>query len=161
MAPRCLRPRPGRLLEPRAAPVEEDDDHDHEPLKDDDDHEEEFETGTVENSWAKAQGATIGGSYVTDRGFIGIAFGGYNTEYGIPGHHHHHHEEEPEPLKEDDDHHEEEEGVYADLEQRRIDLHGQLDNPFRGFSAIRLSAGWRDYQHDEIEGDELGTRFHE
>ena len=135
----------------------EEDDHDHEPPR-------TMTTtmrssnGTVENSWAKAQGATIGGSYVSDRGFIGIAFGGYNTEYGIPGHHHHH-EEEPELLKEDDDHHEEEEGVYADLEQRRIDLHGQLDNPFRGFSAIRLSAGWRDYQHDEIEGDELGTRF--
>jgi len=146
----------GDYSSPAPRPVEEDD-HDHEPPKDDDDHEEEFETGTVENSWAKAQGATIGGSYVTDRGFIGIAFGGYNTEYGIPGHHHH--KEEPEPLKEDDDHHEEEEGVYADLEQRRIDLHGQLDNPFRGFSAIRLSAGWRDYQHDEVEGDEIGTRF--
>ena len=146
----------GDYSSPAPPPVEEDD-HDHEPPKDDDDHEEEFETGTVENSWAKAQGATIGGSYVTDRGFIGIAFGGYNTEYGIPGHHHH--EEEPEPLKEDDDHHEEEEGVYADLEQRRIDLHGQLDNPFRGFSAIRLSAGWRDYHHDEVEGDEIGTRF--
>jgi iron complex outermembrane receptor protein len=150
---------------PAERPVEEDDhDHDHEPVKDDDDddhdHEEEFETGTVENSWAKAQGATIGGSYVTDRGFIGIAFGGYDTEYGIPGHHHHHEEEhEPDPLKEDHDHDEEEEGVYADLEQRRIDLHGQLDNPFRGFSAVRLSAGWRDYQHDEVEGDEIGTRF--
>jgi iron complex outermembrane receptor protein len=146
---------------PAPRPVEEDDDHHHEPLKDDDDdhHDEEFETGTVENSWAKAEGATIGGSYVTDRGFIGIAFGGYNTEYGIPGHHHHHEDEEPEPLKEDDHEHDEEEGVYADLEQRRVDLHGQLDNPFRGFSAIRLSAGWRDYQHDEVEGDEIGTRF--
>jgi iron complex outermembrane receptor protein len=153
----------GDYSSPAPRPVEEDDDHHHEPLKDDDDdddhHDEEFETGTVENSWAKAEGATIGGSYVTDRGFIGIAFGGYNTEYGIPGHHHHHEEEPEEPLKEDHDHEEEEEGVYADLEQRRIDLHGQLDNPFRGFSAIRLSAGWRDYQHDEIEGDELGTRF--
>lgn len=120
-------------------------------------HEGELETGTVENSWAKAQGATIGGSYVADRGFIGIAIGGYETEYGIPGHHHHHHEEEPPLLK---DHHEEEEvGVYADLEQRRVDLHGQLDEPFRHFSAVKLSAGWRDYNHREMEGDVLGTRF--
>ena len=119
-------------------------------------HEGEVETGTVENSWAKAQGATIGGSYVADRGFIGIAFGGYETEYGIPGHQHHH-EEEPPLLK---DHHEEEEpGVYADLEQRRVDLHGQLDEPFRHFSAVKVSAGWRDYNHQEMEGDVLGTRF--
>jgi iron complex outermembrane receptor protein len=148
----------GDYTSPAPRPVEEDGDHHHEPLKEDDDHEEEFETGTVENSWAEAQGATIGGSYVTDRGFIGIAFGGHNTEYGIPGHHHHHEDEHEDPLKEDDDHGGEE-GVSADLEQRRIDLHGQLDNPFRGFSAIRLSAGWRDYQHDEVEGGELGTRF--
>ena len=93
----------GDYTSPAPRPVEEDDDHHHEPLKDEDDddhHGEEFETGTVENSWAKAQGATIGGSYVTDRGFIGIAFGGYNTEYGIPGHHHHHEG----PLCTGDDH---------------------------------------------------------
>jgi iron complex outermembrane receptor protein len=157
---------------PAKRPVEEDEHHE-EPLKDEDeddhdhDHEEEYETGTVENSWAEAQGATIGASYVTDRGFIGIAVGGYNTKYGIPGHHHHHEEDHEEPVKvededEDDhdhDHEEEEAGVYADLEQRRVDLHGQLDNPFAHFSALRLSAGWRDYRHDEIEGDELGTRF--
>ncbi len=143
---------------PAERPVEEDD-HDHGLVKDDHDHDEEFETGTVENSWAEAQGVTFGGSYVTDRGFIGVAVGGYDTEYGIPGHHHH--EEEHGLSKEDHDHgdEEEEEGVYADLEQRRVDLHSQLDNPFRGFSALRFSAGWRDYRHDEVEGDELGTRF--
>jgi len=119
-------------------------------------HGEEPETGTVENSWAKAQGATLGGSYVSERGFIGIAVGGYDTDYGIPGHHHHHEEE---PALRKDDHAEEEAGVYADLEQRRVDLHGQLDDPFRGFSALKLSAGWRDYNHQEMEGEELGTRF--
>ena len=134
----------------------DDDDHDHgpEPPKDEPGHDEELVTGTVDNSWARAQGATVGASYVADRGFLGIAFGGYDTEYGIPGHHHH--EEEPGGLKEDHDH---DDGVYADLEQRRVDLHGQLDDPFAGFEAVRLSAGWRDYRHDEIEGDELGTRF--
>jgi len=118
-------------------------------------HDGHPETGTVENSWADAKGATIGGSYVADRGYIGLAIGGYDTEYGIPGHHHH--EGEPEPLKEN--HEEEEPGVYADLEQRRIDLHGQFDDPFRGFSSLKLSAGLRDYSHREMEGDELGTRF--
>lgn len=144
---------------PAPRPVEGDDHHD-EPLKDDnDDHDEDFETGTVENSWAGAQGATIGGSYVTDRGFIGIAFGGYDTEYGIPGHHHHNRDDDGHLGLKDDDDHEDGEGPWADLKQRRIDLHGQLDDPFQSFSAIRLSAGRRDYRHDEVEGDEIGTRF--
>jgi len=120
-------------------------------------HDGEPETGTVENSWADAKGATIGGSYVADRGFIGIAFGGYETEYGIPGDHHHDHEGKTVPSKEDAA--EEEPGVFAALEQRRVDLHAQLDDPFSGFSSLKLSAGLRDYEHQEMEGVELGTRF--
>ena len=140
---------------PAKRPVEHDD-HDPEPFDGGPDGDEEFVTGTVENSWAWARGATLGGSLVGDRGYLGVAVGGYETEYGIPGHHHH--EEEPAASK--DDHLDDEDGaVHADLEQRRIDLHGQLDDPFAGFSGIRLSAGWRDYRHDELEGDELGTRF--
>lgn len=128
------------------------------PVEDEDPGDDvELETGTVENSWARAEGGTIGGSYVADRGFIGVAVGGYRTEYGIPGHHHHDDDHQVPPgggdgNGDDDD-------VYADLDQRRVDLHGQLDDPFRAFSALRLSAGWRDYRHDEIEGDQLGTRF--
>jgi iron complex outermembrane receptor protein len=161
---------------PAPRPVEEEEHgHDEHEGEEDDDHhdeEEEFETGTVENSFTNAEGATVGLSYVADRGFIGLAVGGYNTEFGIPGHHHHHEEEDDDhehdndilrmTLDDDDDHddhHEEEAGVKAQLEQRRVDLHSQLDDPFGGFSALRFSAGWRDYQHDEIEGDELGTRF--
>jgi iron complex outermembrane receptor protein len=142
--------------------------HDHDPEGEDDEepgYEEAFETGTVANSWAKAKGATLGASYVSDRGFIGIALGGYDTEYGIPGHHHHHEEAglllgsllDDDPG--DDGEAEEHAGVHSEMEQRRIDLHGQLDDPFAGFSALRLSAGWRDYNHEEIEGDVLGTRF--
>jgi iron complex outermembrane receptor protein len=60
---------------------------------------------------------------------------------------------------EDHQHEADEAGVTSQLEQRRVDLHSQLDEPFRGFSSVRLSAGWRDYQHQEIEGTETGTRF--
>ncbi len=162
---------------PAPRPVEEDghdhdhddegEDHDHED-EEDHDHEEAFETGTVENSFTNAEGATAGLSYVTDRGYIGLAIGGYDSEFGIPGHHHHDEEEDHDHgagvigLDEHDDHdHDEEEeaAVRSQLEQRRVDLHSQLDDPFKGFSALRFSAGWRDYQHEEIEGDELGTRF--
>ncbi len=97
---------------------------------------------------------------MTARGFIGLAAGGYDTDYGIPGHHHHHEDGEL-PVKPEvhDEHEHEEASGHAELEQRRVDQHSQLDSPFAGISRLRFSAGWRDYQHDEVEGDELGTRF--
>jgi iron complex outermembrane receptor protein len=153
---------------PARRPVE-DSEHEHEGEshegEHEEDHEEAYETGTVENTWTEAAGATVGASYVTDRGFIGVAVGGYDTRYGIPGHHHSDEAEEHDHavrlgVKQGDGHDDdEEEGVYSDLEQRRVDLHSQLDAPFAGFSALRFSAGWRDYTHQEIEGDELGTQF--
>ncbi len=116
-----------------------------------DGHEEELETGTVENSWTRAQGSTVGVSYVAERGYIGIAVGGYDTDFGIPGHHHH--EEKA------SDHDDGETGVHSELEQKRVDLHSRLDNPFAGFTELRFKAGWRDYQHSEIEGEQIGTVF--
>jgi iron complex outermembrane receptor protein len=148
---------------------EGEDDHDH-----DHDHEgDEVGTGRVPNTFAESAGASVGLSYVTDRGFIGIAFSGLDAEYGIPGHHHHHegehdhdgeehHDEGEEDHEGEDDHDhegEEEVGVFTKQEQRRIDIHGQLDRPTDGLRALRFTAGWRDYEHREIEGDEIGTRF--
>ncbi|HSO21558.1 MAG TPA: TonB-dependent receptor, partial [Chondromyces sp.] len=147
---------------PARRPVE---DGEHERESDlEEEHEKAYETGTVENTWTEAAGATVGASYVTDRGFIGVAVGGYDTRYGIPGHHHSDEAEEHDlavrlGVKQGDGHDDEEEGVSSDLEQRRVDLHSQLDAPFAGFSALRFSTGWRDYTHQEIEGDELGTQF--
>ncbi len=144
-------------------------DEGHESEHDDGDGQHEHDTpelaggGTVDNSWAKAEGATLGGSYVTDGGFIGIAVGGYQTEYGIPGHHHHEDEKGFQPgligALEDEHEHADDHGVHSEMEQRRIDLHSQLDDPVGGFSAARFSVGWRDYSHEEVEGEVVGTRF--
>jgi iron complex outermembrane receptor protein len=122
---------------------------------------EESATGTVENSSASAEGATVGASFVTERGFLGVAVSGLDSEYGIPGHGHHHGAEDSPPAIAVDEEpgHGDEPEVHTELEQRRVDLHGRLDRPFAGFSALRFSAGWRDYNHQEIEGDEVGTRF--
>ena len=56
-----------------------------------DDHEDEGEEesrGTVENSDSESWGATVGGSYVWDRGFFGVSVGGFGSDYGVPGHAH-------------------------------------------------------------------------
>ena len=148
----------GDYSSPARRPVDEEHD-DGEPGGD---HGDEYETGTVENSYAEAQGATVGISYVADRGFLGISVSGLDSEYGIPGHGHHHgHDHEPPAAKLGDEGtgEEEEVDVHTELEQRRVDLHGRIDRPFGGFRALRLSAGWRDYDHQEMEGEEVGTRF--
>jgi iron complex outermembrane receptor protein len=113
-------------------------------------------TGTVDNSFVDSRGATVGTSFVADRGFLGVALGGLDSEYGIPGHGHHHDDGKPPALGFQQD---EAAEVRTELEQRRVDVHGQLDAPFAGFEAVRLAAGWRDYDHEEIEGETVGTRF--
>jgi iron complex outermembrane receptor protein len=165
------------LLEEGEHHHDEGDEHDHEGEDHDEDEDHDHDedvvgTGRVTNTFAESAGASVGLSYVADRGFIGIAFSGLDAEYGIPGHHHHHegdhdhdgdehHDGEGEHEGDDDhDHEGEEEGdVYTKQEQRRIDIHGQLDRPTDGLRALRFRAGWRDYEHREIEGDEIGTRF--
>jgi len=135
-----------------------DDDHDDDH---DDEHAEEEAFGTVENSFVKSQSLTTGLSYVGERGFIGIAVHGFETDYGIPGGHGHGEEEEDHDEDHDDDEHEhseEEELVSIGLDQTRVDVNGQLKlDGF--FEQIDLFAGYADYKHTEFEGDEIGTVF--
>ena len=107
----------------------------------------------------------LGGSWLRDNGFLGVSVSGFDTNYGIPGHHHHHEEDEHhEEEDHDEDGHDEDEGeeevpVRVDLKQTRIDLKGGwvgLDGPVE---AINLRFGVNDYEHEELEGEEVGTRI--
>jgi iron complex outermembrane recepter protein len=84
---------------------------------------------------------------------------GLDTDYGVPGHGHGHDEGGDHEEEEEDHEGEEEAPVRIALEQRRIDLAGELlrdTGPFRG---LRLRLGLADYEHLELEGAEVGTRF--
>ena len=55
-------------------------------------------------------------------------------------------------------HDEEEELVSIDLKQTRIDLNAVRE--LGGyFERVQLFAGYADYEHTELEGDEIGTVF--
>lgn len=110
------------------APADPDDDPDH------------FE-GVLENSAMQSRTGTVGGSYITDRGFFGAAFSRFETNYGVPGHAH-----EGEPP------------VRIDMESQRVDLKGELTG-LGFFDSARVRLGVTDYEHVELEGDEVGTRF--
>lgn len=121
--------------------------HGYDPAEDPDEVE-----GILENSDLELTSYSAGGSWLGERGFFGLAVSGFETQYGVPGHAHG--EEpplpgEPEPEKE---------LVRIDLEQTRVDLKGGWELS-GGIEAVNLRVGANDYEHAELEGTEIGTRF--
>ncbi|MEM7277938.1 MAG: TonB-dependent receptor [Pseudomonadota bacterium] len=113
---------------------------------------EEEAFGSVENTSSEAQGGAAAFTYTGDNGYLGISFSKYENLYGIPGAHHHHEEGEEEEEEE-----EEEELVTIDLDQSRIDLEGAYR--FAELGELKVKLARNDYEHVELEGDEIGTLF--
>jgi len=150
--------------------AEEDHDDDHDDDQHADEHgEDEHPYGTVENSGLDFSSASAGISWVGENGFIGIAVKQSNALYGIPGGHAHGGEDEEDhddhDDHDDDDHddHEEEHGhdedVRIDLEQTRFDLRGEWRDLGEHIERVKFSFGTGSYEHVELEGDAVGTRF--
>jgi iron complex outermembrane recepter protein len=119
----------------------DDDDHD-------DDHDEDPKR--LENSSLDTSNLTAGASWIFGRGYVGLAVSNFRTNYGIPGHG----PDDDHDEEEDEDEHE----VRVDMEQRRYDLKGQLDlDGF--FRNVRVRIGRSDYEHFELEDDDVETTF--
>lgn len=130
---------------------------------------------TLENSDRESLGGSVGASVVGGWGFAGLAVSRYETEYGIPGGHAHGHEDDHEEHEGEgaehghghegahghDDHEadEEEESVRLDLEQTRLDFAATVLGNGRLIDRVRVRLGLNDYEHVELEGAEVGTRF--
>lgn len=127
--------------------LREEEDHEHE--------EEEEAKGRVENSDLTQKGATAGLSYLGDWGFVGVSASRFDSNYGISAGHSHEEEHEHEEGEE----HGEEGPVRIDLGQTRLDLIGEVNQPYGIFETTRVRFGWADYEHKELEGGEIGTRF--
>jgi len=126
---------------------------------DDHDHDEKGPF-TVENSAEESNGLTLGGSYLFDTGYFGVAVEQFNREYGIPGHSHGEEEgDEHDHEEEEGDEHSEEENVYADLKQTRVQLQGEFNIQGDWLSKVQLRGGYTDYEHVEVEGGAVGTTF--
>jgi len=122
-------------------------------------HEEEEESeGTLPSSRTRSQGFTAGGSYIWDKGFIGLSVNGNESLYGVPGHSEEGHEEE-EGHDDELEAEEEEETVSIDLEQLRVDLRGRVDEVSDLIKSAKFKIGLSTYEHQELEGSEIGTSF--
>jgi iron complex outermembrane recepter protein len=93
--------------------------------------------GTLPNSFTESSGAAMGGSYIWEKGFIGVSYSGMDSLYGTVA----------------------EEEVTINLEQRRFDLRGAVREPVEWIREINFKFGYSDYQHTEFEGAEVGTKF--
>lgn len=112
--------------------------------EDDEGEEHEQAFGVLPNSAIDATSGSLGASYVGSKGFFGASWTAFDTLYGIPGGHAH----------EDGD-----AAVRVDMSQRRFDVRGARTEPFGAFRGLKLRFGMTDYEHQEIEGDEIGTLF--
>lgn len=145
----------------------EEDEHHHEDEHEDDAHEDEDEdeehveeaVHRLANTFSDRAHGELGVSVFTDGGGrISASFQFLEALYGIPGHHHHHEEEAEEKHEEHE--HEAETSVRVDLVSRRSALGFDLPLAEAGFfQRVKADFVFTDYEHRELEGDEIGTRF--
>lgn len=97
--------------------------------------------GRIPNSASTSTSAGVGAAFVNDGGMLGLSFGYYDSEYGIPpradlG-------EEP-TIK---------------LKQYRVDLRGEVDLGDGLFQKLRVRGAYGDYRHTEYDDGVPGTTF--
>ncbi|WP_336981967.1 TonB-dependent receptor [Altererythrobacter fulvus] len=115
--------------------------------------------GKIPNSQTETTSLGTGIAFFSGDSNLGLSFGYYDTNYGIPGlpgvGHVHEHEEggEEEAAAA------EEGPVTIGMKQYRVDLRGALDLGDGFFDSLQTRWGWSDYTHTEFEGGETGTRF--
>jgi iron complex outermembrane recepter protein len=108
---------------------------------------------------------TFGGglALINDGGSLGFSVGYYDSDYGVPsrpGAEHAHGEEAYHDDHDQEESQEQSEGpVTIGMKQWRADIRGQINVEGTFLDAIRMRAGYADYEHTEFEGDEVGTVF--
>lgn len=126
----------------------------------------------VDGSYNQTSTVSLGGSWIGDGGYLGVAYTRQRSEYGLPGHSHEYEDCHPHGSSlhcgghghDDDDHdhdhdHEHEEVPFVKLRSERFDIRSEYSDPLPGFEKVRFRMAFTDYEHDEIEEDEVATTF--
>ncbi|HAQ36761.1 MAG: TonB-dependent receptor [Maricaulis sp.] len=145
---------PGFAESARLRALEHADDSAPAMARDEDDDHESF--GVVENTHLDFETGSLGGSWVGDWGFVGLAYKSAEASYGLPGHAHEE-EEAPFPFASDE---EDEVPPSIEMTQNRWDFRGDIDLPQGSpFTRVRFALGVAQYKHAEIEDGAVGTLF--
>ncbi|MFA5983567.1 MAG: TonB-dependent receptor [Methylococcaceae bacterium] len=97
--------------------------------------------GLIKNSNGRTFGGSAGLSWIADKALLGAAINHLENNYGIP----------PDGSGNAP--------VRINLSQSKVDLKGQLNNPWAYAEALRYKFGYTDYRHDEIDGGAITTTF--
>lgn len=132
----------------------------------------DWTSDTLAGSYSESSQGSLGLSWITPRGYVGVAFTYLDSKYGLPGHNHEYEGCHPHGTHlhcgshdghdhggEDDHDHDHGDPPYVKLRSQRVDVRAEYVEPFAGFEKIRFRGGLTDYQHQEIEGGEVGTTF--
>ena len=114
----------------------------------------EEEEGTVASTAQERTAGSFGASYIGDTGFFGFNVSFFDNLYGLPVT-----EEEEEEEGGEGEEEGEEEGISIDQDQFRLDFLGEVESDFLIFERTKFRFGYADYEHVELEGDEVGTLF--
>jgi iron complex outermembrane receptor protein len=101
----------------------------------------------VPNTFVKTKDYAFGASYVWDKGYIGASFTQFLSVYGVP--------DDPEvddptmpPVH-----------VRLDVDKRQINARSSIVDPLPWFSTMNAKFVYTDYQHQELDDNEVGTTF--
>lgn len=133
-------------------------------------HEDGSRSRRQTGSYNDTDTVSLGMSWISDKGYTGLAYTRQSNVYGLLAHEHGHCHTHGQGAGlhwhcgshghghgHDHDH---DHGVpYIDMLQKRWDFRSEYSDPFAGFSNIKLRLGHSDYQHAEIEEGSVGTRF--
>ncbi|MCY7270692.1 MAG: TonB-dependent receptor [Sphingomonas bacterium] len=116
--------------------------------------------GKIPNSAIEQKSGGVGIAYVGDKLTVGVSYGRFESDYGVPsrpGAGHHEGEEEEGEEGEEEGHGEV--PVTIGLKQDRYDLRAEYRFDTGFLDKARLRIGAANYEHTEFEGDEVGTLF--
>ncbi len=121
--------------------------------------------GIVPNSDYDTRSAAVGAAWLGERSMLGFAVRRFATEYGVPHPHAVHDADEHVGHGNAEHDHDDEhaaaahgDAVRIDLDATRIDLRGEWLGLAR-FPGIELRVGIGEYEHLEIDGGTVATRF--
>jgi iron complex outermembrane receptor protein len=95
--------------------------------------------GTIDNTQSRGGFGSVGVGWTGERGYFGGSYGYDDTKYGIPF--------------------VEEGQIQLTPRRHMFGLRAGADRLNGAFSSYRVLFGYRKYQHDELEGEEIGTQF--
>jgi iron complex outermembrane receptor protein len=93
--------------------------------------------GRLPNSYAIGDGGALGASLTFDRGYAGLAYSGYNSNYGTVA----------------------EQDVRIDMKSNRWDFGAEMRDLGPVISKVKVRFGYTDYGHKEVEAGQVATTF--